>query len=76
MFNRNRINKVREEADVYVQSLNDRYTNPSGQGMIEVQTKFSQQADEKINKEASVKTPAFSSQAIKDGANTVEEKLK
>ena len=38
MLNRSRINKVREEADVYVQSLNDRYTNPSGKGMIEVQT--------------------------------------
>ena len=36
-FNRSRINKVREEADAYVQSLNDRYTNPSGKTMIEVQ---------------------------------------
>ncbi|MEE9447627.1 MAG: dynamin family protein [Arenicellales bacterium] len=38
MINRNRINKIREEADIYVQGLNDRYTNPSGQNMIEVQT--------------------------------------
>ena len=36
-FNRSRINKVREEADAYVQNLNDRYTNPSGKNMIEVQ---------------------------------------
>ncbi len=37
-FNRSRINKVREEADTYVQNLNDRYTNPSGKNMIEVQS--------------------------------------
>ena len=37
IINRRRINKIREEADAYVQSLNDRYTNPSGQNMIEVQ---------------------------------------
>jgi len=36
-FNRSRINKIREEADAYVQNLNDRYTNPSGKNMIEVQ---------------------------------------
>ena len=36
-FNRSRINKVREEADTYVQDLNDRYTNPSGKSMLEVQ---------------------------------------
>jgi GTPase SAR1 family protein len=36
-LNRNRINKVREEADTYVQGLNDRYTNPSGKNMLEVQ---------------------------------------
>jgi hypothetical protein len=37
-INRNRINKIREEADAYVQNLNDRYTNPSGKTMIEVQS--------------------------------------
>jgi hypothetical protein len=36
-LNRGRINKVREEADAYIQNLNDRYTNPSGKNMIEVQ---------------------------------------
>ena len=38
MLNRRRINKVREEADAYIQNLNDRYTNPSGKSMIEVQS--------------------------------------
>lgn len=37
MMNRMRIGAVREEADRYVQKLNDRYTSPSGQNMVEVQ---------------------------------------
>ena len=37
-LNRRRINKVREEADAYIQNLKDRYTNPSGKSMIEVQS--------------------------------------
>lgn len=54
VLNRSRINKVREEADVYVQSLNDRYTNPSGKGMIEVQTQDAPiPAEGKLNELAS-----------------------
>jgi len=55
MFNRNRINKVREEADAYVQSLNDRYTNPSGKGMIAVQTRDEESAEHS----PTLKSPAF-----------------
>ncbi len=43
MLNRSRINKIREEADNYVQNLNDRYTNPSGQNMIEVQKQLKEE---------------------------------
>ncbi len=76
IFNRSRINKVREEADAYVQSLNDRYTNPSGQGMIEVQTKSSPQNNGKIDGKASLKAPAFSNQSKKETAPNIEEELK
>lgn len=36
-LNRSRLNRIREDADAYIQRLNDRYTNPSGKNMIEVQ---------------------------------------
>ncbi len=36
-INRARLNKIREDADAYIQRLNDRYTNPSGKNMLEVQ---------------------------------------
>ncbi len=38
VLNRMRVNQVREEADRYVQKLNDRYTSPSGKNMVEVQS--------------------------------------
>jgi hypothetical protein len=49
-INRNRINKIREEADTFVQNLNDRYTNPSGKNMIEVQSQ-GKEHDENTNPE-------------------------
>ncbi len=38
ILNRRRVDKVRAEADQYVQNLNDRYTSPSGKNMVEVQS--------------------------------------
>jgi hypothetical protein len=37
-----RLNKVREDANTYVQTLNDRFTNPSGESLAEVNEPASQ----------------------------------
>ena len=36
-WSRKQLRKVIEETDTYVQTLNDRYTNPSGRSLISVQ---------------------------------------
>jgi ribosome biogenesis GTPase A len=35
---RRRLHKVREEANTYIQTLNDRFTNPSGEDLVSVQS--------------------------------------
>lgn len=52
IINRSRINKIQQESDVFIQELNDRYTNPSGHSMLEVQ---SRRATSETSKEKNAK---------------------
>ncbi len=73
-LNRSRINKIREEADTFVQNLNDRYTNPSGQSMIDVQRIASAENDPKAESKAAKLTKAKSKGAKKPLAKKMPTK--